>query len=113
MNARIKTSAPETICRTADAYIFIYADGLCDELSNDESKEVWQRFQGIAWDEKYVGNSVLFSDVCGKKRASVIFTGVFSNMAIFRVLTRLKQSLDYFKKKQFCRRIVPQLQKMV
>lgn len=33
-----------------------------------------------------------------KKRASVIFTGVFSNMAIFRVLTRLKQSLDYFKK---------------
>lgn len=112
MNARIKTSAPETICHTADAYIFIYADGLCDELSNDESKEVWQRFQGIAWDEKYVGNSGLFSDVCGKKRASVIFTGVFGNMDIFRVLTRLKQSLNYFKK-QFCRRIMPQLQKIV
>lgn len=52
MNARIKTSAPETICHTADAYIFIYADGLCDELSNDESKKVSQRFQGIPWDGK-------------------------------------------------------------
>lgn len=47
-----KTSAPETVCRTADAHIFIYADGSCDELSNDESEEVWQRFQGIAWDGK-------------------------------------------------------------
>lgn len=52
MSARIKTSAPETVCRTADAYIFIYADGSCDELSNDESEEVWQRFQGIARDGK-------------------------------------------------------------
>lgn len=35
MSARIETSAPATICHTADAQTFIYADGLCDEPADD------------------------------------------------------------------------------
>lgn len=46
MSTRMGTSAPETICRIPDAYIFIYADGWCDELKRDESKEVWQGYLG-------------------------------------------------------------------
>lgn len=56
--------------------------------------------------------TVVYFQMSVEKKASVIFTGVFGNMDIFRVLTRLKQSLNYFKK-QFCRRIMPQLQKIV
>lgn len=53
MNTRMKTSAPETICYIADAYIFIYADGLCDELSRDKSKEVWQEYLRYYTSQKY------------------------------------------------------------
>lgn len=45
-NTRMETSAHETLCHIADAYIFIYADGWCDELSRDKSKEVWQGYLG-------------------------------------------------------------------
>lgn len=69
-------------------------------------------FRVVLGMRKCVGNRGSFSDVCGKKRASVIFTDVFSNTDIFRVLTRLKQSLNYFKK-QFCGKIILQLQKIV
>lgn len=40
MNTRMETSALETICHIADACIFIYADGWCDELSRDKSQVI-------------------------------------------------------------------------
>lgn len=91
MNARIKTSAPETICHTADAYIFIYADGLCDELSNDESKKVSQRFRGysLGWENMLV--TVLCFHMFTERTFSVN-TGGFNNMDVpFGARTRLTQ----------------------
>lgn len=40
MNIRMKIFVFEIICYIVDVYIFIYVDGLCDELSRDKSKEV-------------------------------------------------------------------------
>lgn len=92
MNSRIKTSAPETICHTADAYIFIYADGLCDELSNDESEKVWQRFQGIPWDGKICWLTVLCFHMSTERRTSSVNTGGSVNTDMpFRALTILTQ----------------------
>lgn len=53
MSTRMETSAPETICHIADAYIFIYADVWCDELGRDESKDIWQGYLGCRAIQKY------------------------------------------------------------